>query len=167
MFQLGPTPPENSPPPSLPKKPSQATVSMSSISQGLASSSHLVVEQDLTLLLNEIHSNQETVLESLEEANWRFDDASVTFNLEQEAKKAASYTAKLRAIRKVMVETNHRLAKLQERSFRVRQITDKQCEEAHRDWLQEIAYQNQLLAKFEPGPGVSPNSRRKGEKEKL
>ena len=131
----------------------------SNMSQSSSSSNQLVVEQDLSLLLEEIHTYQATVMDSLQEDNWRFDDATSTFNLEGEAKTALLYIAKLREMRQVMVETKRRLARLQERSLRVRNTAERQSEQAYRDWLVDIEYEKQLRAKFEPGLGE--NAKRK------
>lgn len=135
---------------------------MSSLSYNRSVSSNpLAVEQDLTLLLDEVDKNQATVLESLTDGNWRFDDAATTFDLDREIQKAATYTAKLRTIRHVMMETKRRLARLQERSLRVRNTADKLNEEAYKDWLEDTAYQTQLVAKFEPGNATHSSSKKR------
>ncbi|OQV17894.1 hypothetical protein BV898_08024 [Hypsibius exemplaris] len=125
-----------------------------------SSSIPLVVEQDLTVLLEEVHRHQSTVLESLQEENWRFEDAAATFDLEEEARQASCYIAKLRDIRRVMIETRRRLGRLQERSFKVRHTAEKLQEDAYKDWMEDVEYQRQLLAKYEPGMAGGTSKRK-------
>ncbi|GAU93745.1 hypothetical protein RvY_05636 [Ramazzottius varieornatus] len=130
---------------------SQSNISMSSV-PGASEREEIVLrtDQDIGKLLCETLYAQSTVLSSIKEANWRFADSLDTFDLEEEARKASLYLQKLRSAREQMVQIRAQLRKLQDRSLRVRQAKDKQYEEAYQLWKSDLAYQKELVAKYEP-----------------
>lgn len=132
------------------------TLSDSGNPPGPASHHHEAPQEDLQVLLSNLHKNQSVVLEGVSEINWRVEDATDTFDLDKESLKARSYLQKLQAIRQNMVLTKNKLVQLEERALKVRQQKEKEHADAYKSWMIDMEYQKKLVAKYEPPPTRRP-----------